>query len=39
MSIEVAVEETTINLDEVYRESNIQQLLDELDSELVAWRR
>ena len=36
MSIEVAVEETTINLDEVYRESNIQQLLDELDSELVG---
>ena len=33
---EVAVEETTIDLDEVYRESNIQQLLDELDSELVG---
>ena len=33
---EVAVEETTINLDEVYRESNIQQLLDELDRDLVG---
>jgi probable Rubsico expression protein CbbX len=37
MSIEeVAVEETSINLDEVYRESNIQQILDELDRELVG---
>lgn len=37
MSIEeAAVEETSINLDEVYRESNIQQILDELDRELVG---
>src|SRR5512142_206615 len=37
MSIEeAAVEETSINLDEVYRESNIQQILGELDRELVG---
>jgi probable Rubsico expression protein CbbX len=37
MSIEeVAIKETSINLDEVYRESNIQQILDELDRELVG---
>ena len=33
---EVAVEETLINLDGVYRESNIQQILDDLDRELVG---
>src|SRR5512135_3636095 len=37
MSIEeAAVEETSIDLDEVYRGSNIQQILDELDRELVG---
>ena len=33
---EVAVEETLINLDGVYRESKIQQILDDLDRELVG---
>ena len=33
---EVAAEETLINLDGVYRESNIQQILDDLDRELVG---
>ena len=37
MSIEeVTVEKTSIDLDEVYRESNIQPILDELDRELVG---
>src|SRR5512143_3176421 len=37
MSIpESAVEEVAIDLDEVYRASNIQQVLDELDRELVG---
>jgi len=33
---EMAVEETLINLDGVYRESKIQQILDDLDRELVG---
>lgn len=33
---ELAVEEASIDLDEVYRTSNIQQVLDELDRELVG---
>src|SRR5262245_7108344 len=36
MSIEVIVGETTIDIDAAYRESNVQQLLDELDRELVG---
>src|SRR5512135_2405515 len=37
MSIEeAAVEETSIDLDEVYRGSNIQQIIEELDRELVG---
>ena len=32
----MAVEETLINLDGVYRESKIQQILDDLDRELVG---
>ncbi|MBV8231272.1 MAG: hypothetical protein JO329_14920, partial [Planctomycetaceae bacterium] len=33
---EVTVEKTSIDLDEVYRESNIQPILDELDRDLVG---
>jgi len=33
---EMAVEETLINIDGVYRESKIQQILDDLDRELVG---